>query len=78
MKVNVSKFKAKCTQYIRDVNSKKERIEITKNGKLVAIVTPPPENSEYNLGWGCLKDTVVQIADDFDDPLDDKEWEAAR
>lgn len=78
MKVNVSKFKAKCTQYIRDVSNKKESIEITRNGKLVAIVRPPPGESTYNPTWGCLRNTIVHIADDFDDPLDDCAWEASR
>ena len=78
MKVNVSQFKAKCTQYIRDVSDKKESIEITKNGKLVAIVTPPPEKSAYNPTWGCLKNTIVHINDDFDDPLEESEWEAGQ
>jgi antitoxin (DNA-binding transcriptional repressor) of toxin-antitoxin stability system len=78
MKVNVTNFKAKCTQYIRDLGTKRENIEITRNGKVVAVVSAPPEESRFNSAWGCLSGTITDIASDFDEPLGDNDWDTCK
>jgi antitoxin (DNA-binding transcriptional repressor) of toxin-antitoxin stability system len=64
---------------LRDLNRQKEQIEITRNGKVIAVISPPLlPSSSHNSAWGILKGTVLNVTADFDDPLDENEWEAAR
>jgi len=60
MQISVSEFKTKCTKFIRDVANLNQTIEITKRGKIVAIVTPPaaPKKIDPHEFLGCLHGTV--------------------
>ena len=80
MKISVSEFKAKCTQVVREVATHPYTVEITNRGKVVAVVSPPPaqERADPKEFWGSLKDSVAYIAPDFDEPMGEGEWEAAR
>ncbi|MCX7015802.1 MAG: type II toxin-antitoxin system prevent-host-death family antitoxin [Candidatus Sumerlaeota bacterium] len=80
MKISVSEFKSKCTQIVRDVAARSQTVEITNRGKVVAIVTSPPVEGQADPRrfWGSLKGSVAYLAPDFDEPLGDEEWEAAR
>ena len=80
MKISVSEFKAKCTQVVREVASHPYPVEITNRGKVVAIISPAPGNvpADPHQFWGSLKGYVTYMAPDFDEPLGDEEWEAAR
>jgi antitoxin (DNA-binding transcriptional repressor) of toxin-antitoxin stability system len=79
MKISVSEFKTKCTKIIRDVENLNQTVEITKRGKIVAIVTPPasPKEIDPHEFLGCLHGTVT-YAPDWDQSLGDKDWEACR
>ncbi len=77
MQVSVSEFKSKCTKFIRDVADLNQTIEITKRGKIVAIVTPPTALNKidpYEF-LDCLGGTVT-YAPDWDQPLGEEDWEA--
>jgi len=78
MKVCVTEFKAKCTRYLRELADAKQPIEVTNRGKVVAVVCPPPSEPAINPAWGALKGSVLEIAEDFDEPLGDEDWDAAR
>ena len=80
MKVSVSEFRAKCTQYVREVAACPYTVEITNRGKVVAVVSPPPAETRADTAqfWGSLKGSVTYIAPDFDEPIGDGEWEAAQ
>lgn len=80
MKVSVSHLKAKCTQIVREVAAHPCSVEITNRGRVVAVLSPPPPQGRPNPRkfWGSLKGTVSYIAPDFDEPMGDEEWEAAR
>ena len=78
MQMSITKFKTKCTSVVREVATGYKTIEITKRGKVVALVEPPPVGPKGNPAWGLMKGTVLNIADDFDEPLGDKEWESGR
>ena len=78
MKVAVSEFKARCTRYLREIEQSRVALEITRNGKTIAFVVPPQEKGGVNPAWGGLKGTVCRIAEDFDEPLGEADWEAAR
>ena len=77
MRVSVSEFKSKCTKFIRDVADLNQTIEITKRGKIVAIVTPPASSNKLDPYEfiGCLEGTVT-YAPDWDQPLGEDDWEA--
>lgn len=80
MKISVSEFKARCTQVVRDVAAHPHKVEITNRGKVVAVVSAPPvqTHADPRLFWGSLNGSVAYLAPDFDEPLGDEEWEAAR
>ena len=69
MQISVSEFKTKCTKIIRDVANLNQTIEITKRGKIVAIVTPPdsPKKIDPYEFLDCLHGTVT-YAPDWDQP----------
>ena len=79
MKISVSEFKTKCTKFIRDVENLNQTFEITKCGKIVAIVTSPesPKNIDPREFLGCLLGTAT-YAPDWDSPLGEDDWEACR
>jgi len=77
MQVAVSEFKSKCTKILRNVFSTGQVVEITRRGKVMAIVTPPgpdkkPDPEEF---LGCLSGTVSYFPG-WDEPLGEGEWEA--
>ena len=79
MQVSVSEFKTKCTKFIRDVVNLNQTIEITKRGKIVAIVTPPASAKKIDPHefLGSLHGTVT-YASDWDEPLSENEWDACQ
>lgn len=61
----VTEFKAKCLDILDRLGSGKlDRVEVTKRGRVMAVLTPPAAQSADDL-FGCLKDQTV-IPDDFD------------
>ncbi len=45
--VSATEFKAKCLDLLDQVGARQiERLEITKHGKLVAVLIPPPSREE--------------------------------
>ena len=78
--MSVSEFKAQCTRVVREVATHPYTVEITNRGKVVAVVSPPPVEvpADPKDFWGSLKGSVTYMAPDFDEPLGEDEWEAAR
>lgn len=75
--VSATEFKAKCLQLFKRLSGGDlSRVEVTKRGKVVAVVTPPPTASEgiWKL-YGSMKGTV-QMPEDFDltAPILDEPW----
>ena len=79
MQISVSEFKTKCNKIIRDVANLNQTIEITKRGKIVAIVTPPdsPKTIDPREFLDCLHGTVT-YAPDWDQPMGEDDWEACK
>ncbi len=76
MQMSVTDFKAKCTKVFRAVEKQKQSVEITRRGKIIAVVHPPEQsaiNPENFLG--SLKNTI-KLNPGWDDPLGDDEWKA--
>ena len=80
MKISMSEFKAKCTQVVREVSTAPDIVEITKHGKVVAVVTAPRSETKHEprFYWGSLRGTVLYLDPSFDEPMGDSEWEASR
>jgi antitoxin (DNA-binding transcriptional repressor) of toxin-antitoxin stability system len=63
----VTEFKAKCLDILDRLGSGKlERVEVTKRGKIMAVLTPPESLTKSVDGlFGCLKDQTF-IPEGFD------------
>lgn len=75
--VTVTEFKAKCLNLLSRLDrGDLARVEVTKRGKLVAVVSSPPNPAEgvWKL-WGSMKGSV-QIPEGFDltAPILDEPW----
>jgi antitoxin (DNA-binding transcriptional repressor) of toxin-antitoxin stability system len=67
-------FKAKCLKILDDVLRERETVYVTKRGRLVAAVIPPPD--EAAAAPRGLEGSVV-FQDDLVSPIDEP-WEADR
>ncbi|WP_337185729.1 hypothetical protein [Phenylobacterium sp.] len=61
----VTEFKAKCLDILDRLGSGKlDRVEVTKRGRVMAVLTPPPAQDADGL-FGCLKGQTI-MPDGFD------------
>ncbi|MDD5309722.1 MAG: type II toxin-antitoxin system Phd/YefM family antitoxin [Deltaproteobacteria bacterium] len=70
-KMGAGEFKAKCLAVLDSVAKEHETVYITKRGKLVAALVPPPETNDDLVA--SLRGSVV-FEDDIVSPVDEK-WE---
>jgi prevent-host-death family protein len=80
LEIAASEFKAKCLDLMDQLAARKlDRIIVTKRGRPVAVLTPPPTPEEVAEGlFGCLKGRMVAPADfDFTAPVLDEPLNAA-
>jgi prevent-host-death family protein len=80
LEIAASAFKAKCLALMDRLAARKlNRIVVTKRGRPVAVLTPPPTREEIAEGlFGCLKGRMVAPADfDFTAPVLDEPLDAA-
>lgn len=75
--LSVSVFKKTCTRVLREVPLNGESILITSRKKVVAKIVPASESGRHP-SWGALTGQVVSISADFNDPMGDKDWDAAQ
>ena len=78
--VGVAEFKAKCLEYLREMERDGQPITLTKRGRVVGVVSPPaptPASKEDTpkTGFGFLKGSVTWLSDDHVSPAD-PDWEA--
>ncbi len=71
--VGAAEFKANCLRLMAEVQAGGEQITVTKRGKPVALVSPPPSPRSNSL-FGCMKGTVT-VHGDIVGPID-PDWEA--
>ncbi len=77
--ISASSFKAKCLALMDDVARTGECIVITKNGKPVAQLTPPPRRlGALRPAYGLHRGMVMPLDEvDLDAPvIDPSEWTA--
>jgi prevent-host-death family protein len=80
LQIGASEFKAKCLDLMDKLAARKlSRIVVTKHGRPVAVLSPPPTPEEIaDAFFGCLKGQIVAPADfDFTEPVLDEPLDAA-
>jgi len=76
MRIAVSEFKAKCTQFLRVVEKEKNRVEVTRRGKVIAVVCPiEAEKQDPKLFLGCLHGSISFLPG-WNEPLGEDDWDA--
>jgi prevent-host-death family protein len=76
--IAIAKFKATCLSLLERVRKTGEPILVTKRGKPIAqIFPPPPATNEKRSAYGCMKGTI-EIAGDIVSPLPAEDWESLR
>ncbi len=74
----ISKFKAACTQVLREVAAAEKLVEVTNHGRVVAIVTPPPPRKRRGSFWGSMRETSVAGDDLVAPAVATMDWQASR
>ena len=75
--VAISEFKAKCLALLDQVQKTKKPLLITKFGKPIAQVGPPPPVEEKD--WiGSMKDQFEILGDIVSPATDESDWEVLR
>lgn len=78
MEMSVTDFKAKCTKVFRDIEKLDQPVEITRRGKVIAVVQQPPTSTTDPKEFlGCLHETLT-FHSDWDSPLGEDDWEACK
>ncbi|MGH9413074.1 MAG: type II toxin-antitoxin system Phd/YefM family antitoxin [Terriglobales bacterium] len=76
--IAVSEFKATCAAVLEHVRKTKQPVTITRFGKPVAQLVPPPSPRGRRNWLGCMAD-VTEIKGDIVGPIgSEDDWEAAR
>jgi prevent-host-death family protein len=80
MDISVTRFRAQCLEWIRQVESGGEVVEITRHGKPVARLTPPTGGiSPSQRPWEKLRGSGVLAAIEAEDSaLADLDFDALR
>ncbi len=74
--VSISEFKARCLALVDMVKKTGQPLLITKRGKPIAQVVPPPEAEKPSTWLGCMRGTGSIVGDLVSPAIDEKEWEA--
>ena len=72
----ISKFKATCLAVLERVRRTGKPILVTRFGKPIAEITPPPPPAKPNRWLGDLRGTVRIVGDIVGPASDEEDWEA--
>ena len=76
--IAISKFKATCLAVLERVRKTGNPILVTRRGKPVAQVQPPPPSEPKSQSlFGSMKGTA-EVLGDIVSPMSDQDWEALR
>lgn len=73
--MTISKFKATCLAVLERVRNSGQPILVTRRGKPIAQIVPPPSNSNAT-GFGSMAGRAKELGDILE-PLGDDDWEVA-
>ena len=74
--IAISKFKATCLAVMEQVRITRKPVLVTRFGKPVAEIVPPPPPAAPRDWIGSLKGTAKITGDIIAPALDEEEWEA--
>lgn len=79
-RISATEFKATCLDLMDQVNSGAiTRLEVTKRGKVVAVMTKPPATAAREDPFGAMRGTVIiPEGMDLTAPVFDEEWDAEK
>lgn len=76
--IAISRFKATCLGLLERVRKTGQPILVTKRGKPIAQVLPPPApESAKKSAFGCMRGTSEQLGD-IVAPVSEEDWEVLR
>jgi len=76
--IAISAFKATCLAVLERVRKTGQPILVTRRGKPVAQIQPPPSpEPKKESRFGCMRGTA-EIVGDIVSPLPEQDWEALR
>lgn len=78
VRIPISQFKAACTRMLREVATADKLIEVTRHGRVVALVTPPPTRPSRTRFWGSMHGTSTAKDDLVAPAAGEKDWRAAQ
>ena len=76
--VTISEFKAKCLAMIDEMNKTKQPLRVTRRGKPVADLTPPPPEEKAQTWLGSMAGEIKIVGDIVAPTGDLEDWEAWR
>ena len=76
--IAISEFKAKCLGILEAVGKTRKPIRVTRFGKPVAEVLPPPPRKPVGKRLGCMVGTGRIVDAIVDSISGESDWEAAR
>ena len=74
--IGVAAFKAQCLQLINRMNDDLQPLTITKRGKPVAVLSPPPGRAASP--FGAMRGSVLGYDEPFEPAADPTDWNAMR
>lgn len=76
--IAISKFKATCLSVLEQVRKTKKPILVTRFGKPVAEIVPPPPPKRPANWLGSMEGTCIFLDDISGPATDPEEWDALR
>ena len=76
--VLAAEFKAKCLRIIQEMGSDGRSVTITRRGRPVAVLSPPPVEREAPPFLGMMRGTVLAYEDPFAPAASPSDWDAPR
>lgn len=74
----ISKFKATCLAVLERIRTTGQPLLVTRRGKPIAQILPPPPERSARSGFGSMKGTIRILSDIVEPVSSEEEWEAAR
>ena len=76
--VSAAEFKAKCLRIIQEMGSDGRSVTITRRGRPVAVLSPPPAEGEAPPFLGMMRGTVLAYEAPLAPAASPSDWAALR
>ena len=76
--VSAAEFKAKCLRIIQEMGSDGRSVTITRRGRPVAVLSPPPVEHDAPPFLGMMRGTVLAYEDPLAPAASPSDWDALR